>query len=90
MVDDQYILHLGLTGAGAALNEAGRLAFGSGGDVATLGLAFMSGAYLYTACCVVANEFYAPMMAELAGQVGHVVDRGWVALRLTVGLYRSW
>ena len=63
---------------GSVLGRYGRAA----GDVATLGLAFMSGAYLYTACCVVANEFYASMMAELAGQVGHVVDRGWVALRL--------
>ena len=52
------------------------------GDVATLGLAFVSGAYLYTACCVVASEFYASGMAKLAGQVGHAVDRGWVALRL--------
>ena len=52
------------------------------GDVATLGLAFVSGVYLYTACCVVANEFYAPGMAVVAGQVGHAVDRGWVALRL--------
>ena len=52
------------------------------GDVATLGLAFLSGVYLYTACCVVANEFYAPGMAVVAGQVGHAVDRGWVALRL--------
>ena len=51
-------------------------------DVATLGLAFLSGVYLYTACCVVANEFYAPGMAVVAGQVGHAVDRGWVALRL--------
>ena len=52
------------------------------GDVATLGLAFLSGAYLYTACCVGASEFYAPGMAVVAGQVGHAVDRGWVALRL--------
>ena len=52
------------------------------GDVATLGLAFLSGVYLYTACCVVANEFYAPGMAVVAGQVGHAVDRAWVALRL--------
>ena len=52
------------------------------GDVATLGLAFVSGIYLYTACCVVGNEFYAPGMAEVAVQVGHAVDRGWVALRL--------
>ena len=52
------------------------------GDVATLGLTFASGVYLYTACCVVANEFYAPGMAVVAGQVGHAVDRGWVALRL--------
>ena len=52
------------------------------GDVATLGLAFVSGIYLYTACCVVGNEFYAPGMAEVAVQVGHAVDRTWVALRL--------
>ena len=52
------------------------------GDVATLGLAFLSGAYLYTACCVGASEFYASEMAVVAGQVGHAVDRGWVALRL--------
>ena len=52
------------------------------GDVATLGLAFLSGAYLYTACCVGASEFYAPGMAVVTGQVGHAVDRGWVALRL--------
>lgn len=32
--------------------------------------------------CVVANEFYAFGMAKLAGQVGHPVDRAWVALRL--------
>ena len=32
--------------------------------------------------CVVANKFYAPGMAEVTGQVGHAVDRGWVALRL--------
>ena len=31
---------------------------------------------------MVANEFYAPGMAEVTGQVGHAVDRGWVALRL--------
>ena len=31
---------------------------------------------------MVANEFYAPGMAVVAGQVGHAVDRGWVALRL--------
>ena len=55
---------------------------GAAGDVATLGLAFASGVYLDTACCVVANEFYASGMAKLAGQVGHAVDRGWVALRL--------
>ena len=63
---------------GSVLGRYGRAA----DDVTSLGLAFMSGAYLYTACCVVANEFYASMMAELAGQVGHVVDRGWVVLRL--------
>ena len=63
---------------GSVLGRYGRAA----GDVATLGLAFMSGAYLYTACCVVANEFYAPGMAVVAGQMGHAVDRAWVALRL--------
>ena len=63
---------------GSAPARYGRAA----GDVATLGLAFASGVYLYTACCVVANEFYAPGMAKLAGQMGHAVDRGWVALRL--------
>ena len=31
---------------------------------------------------MVANEFYAPGIAEVTGQVGHAVDRGWVALRL--------
>ena len=65
-------------GGGSVPSRYGRAA----GDVATLGLAFVSGAYLYTACCVVANEFYAPGMAVVAGQVGHAVDRGWVALRL--------
>jgi len=77
--------------AGAALLAAGRRPRGgsaparygrAAGDVATLGLAFASGVYLYTACCVVANEFYASGMAVVAGQVGHAVDRGWVALRL--------
>ena len=63
---------------GSAPARYGRAA----GDVATLGLAFASGVYLYTACCVVANEFYAPGMAVVAGQVGHAVDRAWVALRL--------
>ena len=63
---------------GSALARYGRAA----GDVATLGLTFASGVYLYTACCVVANEFYASGMAVVAGQVGHAVDRGWVALRL--------
>ena len=63
---------------GSAPSRYGRAA----GDVATLGLAFVSGVYLDTACCVVANEFYAPGMAVVAGQVGHAVDRGWVALRL--------
>ena len=63
---------------GSVLGRYGRAA----DDVTSLGLAFMSGAYLYTACCVVANELYASMMAELAGQVGHAVDRAWVALRL--------
>jgi len=52
------------------------------GDVATLGLAFASGVYLYTACCVVANEFYASGIARMAGREGHAVDRAWVALRL--------
>ena len=65
-------------GGGSVPSRYGRAA----GDVATLGLAFVSGAYLYTACCVVANEFYAPGMVKLAGQMGHAVDRGWVALRL--------
>ena len=32
--------------------------------------------------CVVANEFYTSGMAKLAGQMGHAVDRAWVALRL--------
>ena len=77
--------------AGAALLAAGQRPRGgsapsrygrAAGDVATLGLAFVSGIYLYTACCVVGNEFYAPGMAEVAVQVGHAVDRGWVALRL--------
>ena len=76
--------------AGAALLAGQRPRGGSvparygraAGDVATLGLAFLSGAYLYTACCVGASEFYAPGMAVVAGQVGHAVDRGWVALRL--------
>ena len=63
---------------GSAPARYGRAA----GDVATLGLAFASGVYLDTACCVVANEFYASGMAAVAGQVGHAVDRGWVALRL--------
>ena len=63
---------------GSVLGRYGRAA----DDVTSLGLAFMSGVCLYTACCVVANEFYASMMAELAGQVGHAVDRAWVALRL--------
>ena len=31
---------------------------------------------------MVANEFYAPGMAVVAGQMGHAVDRAWVALRL--------
>ena len=52
------------------------------GDVASLGLAFLSGVYLYTACCVVTNEFYASGMAKMAEQEGHAVDRAWVALRL--------
>lgn len=32
--------------------------------------------------CVVANEFYASGMVDVAGQVGHPVNRAWVALRL--------
>ncbi len=47
---------------GSAPARYGRAA----GDVATLGLAFASGVYLYTACCVVANEFYASGMAVVA------------------------
>ena len=42
------------------------------------GLAFASGVYLYTACCVVGYEFYTSGMAKLAGQEGHAVDRAWV------------
>ena len=77
--------------AGAALLAAGRRPRGgsaparygrAAGDVATLGLAFLSGAYLYTACCVGSSEFYASEMAVVAGQMGHAVDRAWVALRL--------
>ena len=52
------------------------------GDVATLGLAFVSGIYLYTVCVAVCYEFYASGMAKMAVQVGHVVDRAWVVLRL--------
>ena len=63
---------------GSAPARYGRAA----GDVATLGLAFLSGVYLYTACCVVTNEFYASGMAKMAEQEGHAVDRAWVALRL--------
>ena len=63
---------------GSAPARYGRAA----GDVATLGLTFASGVYLYTACCVVANEFYASGIARMAGQAGHPVDRAWVALRL--------
>ena len=63
---------------GSAPARYGRAA----GDVATLGLAFASGVYLDTACCVVANEFYASGMAKMAEQEGHAVDRAWVALRL--------
>ena len=63
---------------GSAPARYGRAA----GDVATLGLAFASGVYLYTACCVVTNEFYASGMAKMAEQEGHAVDRAWVALRL--------
>ena len=65
-------------GGGSVPSRYGRAA----GDVATLGLAFVSGAYLYTACCVVTNEFYASGMAKMAEQEGHAVDRAWVALRL--------
>ena len=70
---------------GARLRRARRdLSFGPRRPARTRGdgLAFASGVYLYTACCVVANEFYASGMAVVAGQVGHAVDRGWVALRL--------
>ena len=89
---DTLLVALGVaaTIAGAALLARRRPRGGSAparygraaGDVATLGLAFASGVYLNTACCVVANEFYASGMAKLAEQVGHAVDRGWVALRL--------
>ena len=71
-----------------ALGMAALIAGASGrygraaGEVTSLALAFLSGNYLFSACCVVANEFYAPGMAKLAGQMGHAVDRGWVALRL--------
>ena len=76
--------------AGAALLAGRRPRGGSApvrygraaGDVASLGLAFASGVYLYTACCVVTNEFYASGMAKMAEQEGHAVDRAWVALRL--------
>ena len=77
--------------AGAALLAAGRRPRGgsapsrygrAAGDVATLGLAFVSGIYLYTVCTAVCYEFYASGMAKLAVQVGHVVDRTWVVLRL--------
>ena len=70
---------------GARLRRARRdLSFGPRRPARTRGdgLAFASGVYLYTACCVVANEFYAPGMAVVAGQKGHAVDRAWVALRL--------
>ena len=70
---------------GARLRRARRdLSFGPRRPVRTRGdgLAFASGVYLYTACCVVANEFYASGIARMAGQEGHAVDRAWVALRL--------
>ncbi len=67
-----------------ALGVAATIAGASGrygraaGEVTSLALAFLSGNYLFSACCVVANEFYAPGMARMAGQVGHPVDRAWV------------
>ena len=70
---------------GARLRRARRdLSFGPQRPARTRGdgLAFASGVYLYTACCVVANEFYASGMAKMAEQEGHAVDRAWVALRL--------
>ena len=60
--------------SGRASGRYGRAA----GDVTSLALAFLSGNYLFSACCVVANEFYASGMARMAGQVGHPVDRAWV------------
>ena len=65
-------------GGGSVPSRYGRAA----GDVATLGLAFVSGIYLYTVCTAVCYEFYASGMTKLAGQVGHAVDRTWVVLRL--------
>ena len=65
-------------GGGSVPSRYGRAA----GDVATLGLAFVSGIYLYTVCAAVCYEFYASGMTKLAVQVGHVVDRTWVVLRL--------
>ena len=65
-------------GGGSVPSRYGRAA----GDVATLGLAFVSGIYLYTVCTAVCYEFYASGMTKLAVQVGHVVDRTWVVLRL--------
>ena len=96
---DTLLVALGVaaTIAGAALLARRRPRGGSApvrygraaGDVATLGLAFVSGVYLYTACCVVTNEFYAPGMAAVAEQEGHAVDRAWVALRLAHPLRRG-
>ncbi len=62
---------------GSAPTRYGRAA----GDVATLGLTFISGVYLYIVCYVVGYEFYTSGMAE---QEGHAVDRAWVALRLAL------
>ena len=70
---------------GARLRRARRdLSFGPRRPARTRGdgLAFASGVYLYTACCVVASEFYASGMAKMAEREGHAVDRAWVALRL--------
>ena len=66
---------------GARLRRARRdLSFGPRRPARTRGdgLAFASGVYLYTACCVVGYEFYTSGMAKLAGQAGHPVDRAWV------------
>ena len=63
---------------GSAPARNGRAA----GAVGTRGRAGASGADPHTPPAGVANEFYASGMAKLAGQVGHAVDRGWVALRL--------